>query len=42
MAEDRIDPRDQIPETDLLQQQTPIEPPALIKPEPATMLVDST
>lgn len=46
MAQDRVDPGDQVPEADLLEQQSPIDEPLIdaerseIIPEPATDDVD--
>lgn len=41
VAEDRIDPADQIPEADLLEQQTPLAPRSLIDTESASVISDS-
>jgi len=41
VAEDRIDPSDQIPEADLLEQQTPLDPNPMIDAEPAAINPDS-
>jgi hypothetical protein len=41
MADDRTDPSDQVPDADLLDQQTPIEPPSLNVTEAAPLLANS-
>ena len=41
MAEDRIDPSQEIPEADLLEQHTPLDPNTPIDAEPAALIPDS-
>lgn len=42
MAENRIDPSEDIPEADLLEQRTPLDPDAMIDGEPALILDSPT
>ena len=41
MADDRIDPSEQIPEADLLEQQAPLDPPSLTGTEPASAIPET-
>jgi hypothetical protein len=41
VAEDRIDPREQIPEADLLEQQAPLDPQSLTDAETVTAIPEA-
>ncbi len=41
MAQDRIDPREQIPEADLLEQQAPLDPQSLTDAETVSAIHDT-